>query len=100
MTDLDPRAAPTAPGTTSAPKARAAVVDVFKAAPLGLGVWSNGSVLAEVRSARRTSRSWAMIGSVQMRPGNARPGVVPVGVLAWAGVQAEVVIGSGEWKED
>jgi hypothetical protein len=97
MTDPDPRAAPTAAGTASAPKARAAAVDVFKAAPLGLVVWSNGSVLAEVRSVGRTGRSWAMIGSVEMRPGNMLQGVVPVGVVGWAGVQTEVV---GERKED
>jgi hypothetical protein len=100
MTDPDSRAAPTAARTTSAPQARAAAVDVFKAAPLGLVVWSNGSALAEVRSGGGTSRSWAMIGSVNMRPRNVSPGVVPVGVPGWAGVQTEVVIGSGERIED
>ena len=97
MTDPDPRAAPTAAGTTSAPKARAAAVDVFEAAPLGLVVGSNGSVLAEVPSVGRAGRSWAVIGSVEMRPGNMLQGVVPVGVLAWAGVQTEEV---GEREED
>jgi hypothetical protein len=38
-----------------------------------------------------------MIGSVEMRPGDMLQGVVPVGVLGWAGVQTEEV---GERKED
>jgi hypothetical protein len=64
------RAAPTAAGTTSAPEARAAAVDVFGAAPLGLVVWSNGSVLGEVRSVGRAGRSW---GGERLRRG-AAPG--------------------------
>jgi hypothetical protein len=40
MTDSDLRVAPTGADTTSAPTARAAAVDVFQAAPLGLVVWS------------------------------------------------------------
>jgi hypothetical protein len=100
MTDPDPRAAPTAAATTSAPKARAAAVDVLKAAPLGLVVWSNGSVPAETRSVGRTSRSLAMIGSVERRPRKVPPAVVPGWRGQWAGVQTDVVIGSGERKED
>jgi hypothetical protein len=80
-------------------RARAAF-DVFQAAPLGLVVASNGSVLAEVRSVGRTGRAWAVIGSLEMRRRNAAPAVVPVGVLGWAGVRTEVVVGSGERKEE
>jgi len=82
MTDSDLRAASTAAGTASAPKARAAAVDVFKEVPLGLVVWSNGSVPAELRSVGRSGRSWAMIGSVELRPRNVLPGVVPVACSA------------------
>jgi hypothetical protein len=41
-----------------------------------------------------------MIGSLEMRPRNAPPAVVPVGVLGSAGGLTEVVVGSGERKED
>jgi hypothetical protein len=41
-----------------------------------------------------------MIGSVAMRPWNAPPAVVPVGMGGWAGVLTEVVVGSGERKKD
>jgi hypothetical protein len=98
MTDTDLRAAATAAGTTSAPKARAAAVDVFPAAPLGLVVGSNGSLPAEARSVGRSVRASATIGSVEMRPRNAPRAVVPVGVLGRAGVRTEVFIGSGERK--
>jgi hypothetical protein len=100
MTDPDLRAAPTAAGNTSAPKARAAAVDVFKAAPLGLVVWSSGSVRAEVRSVARTGRSWAMSGPVAMRPRKVPSAVVPVGVLGVPARLTAVVIGSGGRKED
>jgi hypothetical protein len=63
-------------------RARAAF-DVFQAAPLGLVVASNGSVLAEVRSVGRTGRAWAVIGSLEMRRRNALPAVVSLGVLGW-----------------
>jgi hypothetical protein len=100
MTDSDLRAAPTAAGTTSAPMARAAAVDVFEAAPLGLVVWSNGSALAEVRSVGRTGRAWAVIGllreAARERPAGCRPGRR----ARLAGGRTEVVVGSGERKED
>jgi hypothetical protein len=98
MTDPDLHVAPTAAGTTSGPKGRAAAVGVFKAVPRGLVVWSNGSVLAEVRSVGRASRSLAM--SVEMQPRNFPPDVAPVRLLGRAGVQSEVVIGSAEGRED
>jgi hypothetical protein len=100
MTDPDLRAVSTAASTTSAPTARAAAVDVFQAAPLGLVVGTNGSVAAAVRSVGCTRRSRAMTGSVATRPRNAPPAVVPVGVLGSAGRLTEVVFGSGERKED
>jgi hypothetical protein len=100
MTDPDPRAAPPAAAAASTPQARAAAVDVFEAAPLGLVVGSSGSVLAGVRSVGRSGRSGALLGCVGMRPGKVLPGVVSVGLLGWAGVQTEVVVGSGERKED
>lgn len=56
---------------------------MFPAAPVGLVVASNGSALAEVRSVGRTGRAWAVIGSLEMRPRNALPAVVRVGVLGW-----------------
>jgi len=82
MRDPDLRTAPTAAGTTSAPHARAAAVDVFEAVPLSLVVWSNGSLPAELRSVGRTSRSLAMTGSVAVRLRTVPPAVVPVGVLS------------------
>ncbi len=100
MTDSDPRAASTAAGTTSAPTARAAAVDVFEAVPLGLVVGSNRSVPAALRSVRRSGRSWAMSGSVAMRPRSVPPAVVPVGVLGGPARWTEVVVGSGEREED
>jgi hypothetical protein len=71
----------------------------LKAVPLVLVVGSNGSLPAGVRSVGRSGRSWAMIGSVELRPRNGPPGVVPVGAR-WAGGLTEVVIGSGGRKED
>jgi hypothetical protein len=41
-----------------------------------------------------------MIGSVEVRPRNVSPAVVPVRVLGRAAVQTEVVIGSGVGRED
>jgi hypothetical protein len=41
-----------------------------------------------------------MIGSLATRPRNASPAVVPVGALGWAGGLTEVVVGSGERRED
>jgi hypothetical protein len=100
MTDPDLRVASTAAGTTSAPTARAAAVDVFEAAPFGLVVRTNGSVPAAVRSVGRTGRSWAMRGSVAVRPRSVPPAVVAVAVLGGPARLTEVVIGSGERKGD
>ena len=101
MTDPDLRVAPTVAGTTSAPMARAATVDVFQAARSAWLCGASGSVPAAAGSVGPSGRAWAMIGSLVTRPRNASPAVVPVGALGWwVGGLTEVVVGSGERRED